>query len=301
MRVNYLGLEAFVAVAELGSFSRAAEKLNLSQTALSHRIRKIEEELGVRLLARTSRDVALTKSGEMILPQVKAQLGSLASLMGSIQQAGRERKRRLVFACLPTLANHHLPAILDGLAAEMPGLDIVLRDQSADSIIDLVRADEVEFGITILGVGHWDLDAEPLAVEPYHLIVARGHRLAGQGAVRLDDLAGEAMVRIRTQFTNRALVDMALAPVRDRIRWRYEVNNAAMALSLVAAGAAVTVLPRLAAWQAADRVVGLPFADAAVSRQIGIVSRRGMPLSGPALRLIGQLRTRLDAEAQAAP
>jgi len=64
MRVDYLGLEAFVAVAELGSFSRAAQRLNLTQTALSHRIRKIEEDLGTRLLVRTSREVSLTMAGQ---------------------------------------------------------------------------------------------------------------------------------------------------------------------------------------------------------------------------------------------
>jgi DNA-binding transcriptional LysR family regulator len=75
MRVDYLGLEAFIAVAEVGSFSKAAERLNLTQTALSHRIRKIEADLGTRLLVRTSRDVSLTIAGQNLLPKVRAQIG----------------------------------------------------------------------------------------------------------------------------------------------------------------------------------------------------------------------------------
>ena len=89
MRVDYLGLEAFVAVAELGSFSRAAQRLNLTQTALSHRIRKIEDDLGTRLLVRTSREVSLTMAGQALLPQVRGKLETLAELYGTIRDTGR--------------------------------------------------------------------------------------------------------------------------------------------------------------------------------------------------------------------
>lgn len=293
MRVNYLGLEAFAAVAELGSFSRAAARLNLSQTALSHRIRKIEEELGVRLLARTSRGVSLTKAGQRILPQVKTQLGELSAIMASLRDEGQATARRLTFACLPTISQYYLPGILADFAIAMPGVDVVLRDQPVAEIVNLVRNGEVEFGVTILGAGHWDLEAEPLGSEPYYLLVAKGHRLAAQDSVTLDDLAGEVMVRIRTQSTNRELVEVAIAPVRDRIRWRYEVQNAATALSLVATGAAVTVLPRLTADLTSGRLVGLPFADVDLSRRLGVLSRRGVPVSAAGQRLLAMIRARL--------
>lgn len=297
MRVNYLGLEAFVAVAELGSFSRAAARLNLSQTALSHRLRKIEQELGVRLLARTSREVSLTETGQRILPQVRAQLTALDEMVGQLQDSARQSRRRVTFASVPTIAQYYLPQVMAEFTRAHPDIDLILRDRPANELVEKVRSGEVEFGITMLGASAWDLDAEPLMVEPYHLLVSRNHPLASRASVRVAELAGEVMVRIRTHSINRELVDVALAPVHDQIRWRYEVLNAATALSLVAAGAAVTVLPRLTARQGGDAVVGLPFADAEISRQVGVVSRRGVPMSAAGRHLLSLLRARLDAEA----
>ena len=67
-RIDYIGLEAFIAIAQLGTFARAADHLNLSQTALSHRIRKLEADIGMRLLLRTTREVSLTEAGQELLP-----------------------------------------------------------------------------------------------------------------------------------------------------------------------------------------------------------------------------------------
>ena len=109
MRIDYLGLEAFVAIADLGSFQRAAAHLNLSQTALSHRVRKIESELGMRLLVRTTRRGSLTRSGQELLPQVRRHLNELSEIYSDARKRGRAKQLRLSFACLPTIANYYLP------------------------------------------------------------------------------------------------------------------------------------------------------------------------------------------------
>ena len=293
MRVDYLGLEAFVAVAELGSFSKAARKLNLTQTALSHRVRKIEEDLNTRLLVRTSRDVSLTKAGQALLPQVRLQLSTLAELYDAIRETGREARRRMVFACLPTIASYYLPDLMKAFAEQHQGFQVVLLDQPAGRILDLVKDGEAEFGITIMGATPWDVEGEQLCREPYVLLVNRHHRLASQASVTRDDLLGEPMVRIRTQSTNRQLVENSLGDVSKQIDWRFEVQNAATAMSLVASGVALTVLPRLTMHQSPANIVGLPFEDVDVSRNIGAIKRRGAPLSPPAEALLEMIRKRL--------
>ena len=277
MRVDYLGLEAFVAIAELGSFSKAARKLNLTQTALSHRVRKIEEDLGTRLLVRTSRDVSLTKMGQTLLPQVRHQLETLAGLYGAVRESGREARQRLVFACLPTVSGYYLPDILRNFAEAYRGLEVVLMDQPAGRIMDLVQGGDAEFGITIIGATPWDIEVEHLCTEPYVLLVNRNHPLAQQAAVTCGDLIGEPLVRIRTQSTNRKLVEDSLGEMSKQLDWRFEVQNAATAMSLVAAGVAVTVLPRLTMHQSHPSIVGLDFSDVDLSRNIGAVQRRGVP------------------------
>lgn len=295
MRIDYLGLEAFVAVAELGSFSRAALKLNLTQTALSHRIRKIEDDLGTRLLVRTSREVSLTIAGQALLPKVQQRLSELAELYGAVRESGREARRRVVYACLPTIAGYYLPEIIKQFSRQYSSLDLVLFDQQAHRIVKLVQDGEVEFGITILGATPWDLEIEQLCTEPYVLLVGKQHRLADRQSVTREDLLGEALVRIRTQSVNRQLIDESLGEFSARLDWRFEVQNASTAMSMVAAGAAVTVLPALTRHLTPDRIVGLPFSDVALGRSVVAVQRRGVPLSEPAEMLLDMIRERLAA------
>lgn len=101
------------------------------------------------------------------------------------------------------------------------------------------------------------------------------------------------MVRIRTQSTNRQLVENSLGDVGKQVDWRFEVQNAATAMALVASGVALTVLPRLTMHQSPANIVGLPFSDVDLSRRIGAIKRRGVPLSPPAEALLEMIRHRL--------
>lgn len=295
MRIDYLGFEAFVAIADCGSFKRAAAHLNVSQTALSHRIQKVEEDLGQQLLVRTTREVSLTSAGQQVLPQIRHHLSELNHIYGTMRKQGRQSNQRLAFACLPTIANYYLPAVLQQFAERHPRLMLQLFDQPVGQVIELVRAGEAEFGVTITGASHWDLEVKPLFTEPYVLLVRRDHPLAGRRAVTREDLVGEPFARIRTQHTNRKLVDDALGEYSDRMIWRYEVQNAATAMSLVAAGLAITVLPKLTTYLSQGRLVALEFEDVEMSRPMGIYTRRGVPLSEPGAELAEIISSRLSA------
>ncbi|UYQ72003.1 LysR family transcriptional regulator [Pelagibacterium flavum] len=294
MRVDYLGLEAFVAVAELGSFSRAAQRLNLTQTALSHRIRKIEEDLGTRLLVRTSREVSLTMAGQALLPQVRGRLETLAELYGTVRNSGREAMRKVVFASVPTIAGYYLAGLMQTFSEANQGLSVILLDQPAAAVVSTVQRGEAEFGITITGATPWDIESEYLCTEPYVLLVNRKHRLAGRKSVRREDLLGEPLVRIRTQSTNRQLIEDSLGSVSRELDWRFEVQNAATAMNLVAAGTAITVLPRLTMYQAPHQLVGLSFDDVDLTRAVVAVTRRAVPLSDAAESLLAMIRKRLS-------
>ena len=294
MRVDYLGLEAFVAVAELGSFSRAAQRLNLTQTALSHRIRKIEEDLGTRLLVRTSREVSLTMAGQALLPQVRGRLETLAELYGTVRNSGREAMRKVVFASVPTIAGYYLAGLMQTFSEANQGLSVILLDQPAAAVVSTVQRGEAEFGITITGATPWDIESEYLCTEPYVLLVNRKHRLAGRKSVRREDLLGEPLVRIRTQSTNRQLIEDSLGSVSRELDWRFEVQNAATAMNLVAAGTAITVLPRLTMYLAPHQLVGLSFDDVDLTRAVVAVTRRAVPLSDAAESLLAMIRKRLS-------
>lgn len=294
MRTDYLGLEAFVAISELGSFNRAAAYLNLSRTALSHRITKLESDLGVQLLLRSSRDVSLTKEAQALLPEIRRDLTRLSEAYAALSNRGRDKQERLRFACVPTFAYSYLPAILHAFSAERPDIVVQLQDQPVARIYDLVREGDVEFGISIVGARHSDLDIREIYTEPYVLLVRRDHPLAARESVTRADLAGQPFVRIRTQSSNRQLVDDALGDYRDQIIWRYEVQNPAVAMSLVGEGAALTVLPALTASLAWQDLAALRFSDADMKRTLGVITRRGAALSEPGERLLAMITDRLS-------
>ena len=158
MRIDFLGLEAFLGVAERGTFHGAAERLNLSQAALSHRIKRLEDDLGVKLFTRTTRQVALTPAGLELLPKVHGMIEGLTDTYDGLRKQGRARQNKLTIGCLPTIATYYLPPILQQFAVLFPEMSVHVRDVSAGQIADLVQNGEAEFGVTIVSANRWDLD-----------------------------------------------------------------------------------------------------------------------------------------------
>ena len=295
MRVDYLGLEAFVAIAEYGSFQRAARALNHSQAALSHRLRKVEEDLGTALLTRTSREVSLTPTGQALLPDARSLLKSLQETYESVREGARRQSRRCTIACVPSIAHSVLPEVLIDLTATQPDTDFEVLDVPVAVISETVRRGEAEFGITIVSAELTDLRVRPLVDEDYQLFLRSDHALARRGHAALADIESVRMARIATQSKNRQLLDVAFGELRDHLHWHVEVQSAALALRLVAAGMAMTILPVSALSMAPGLVVAIPVDDLRLRRTIGVVTRRGVPPSDNAAALLARVETALAA------
>lgn len=280
MRIDFLGLHAFVAIAERGSFQQAAAHLNLSQTALSHRIRKLEEDLGVKLLSRTTREVSLTQAGLRLLPKVKDIIESLTVSLDDLRNEGRSRQETLSIGCLPTIASGRLPVALRRFHERHPNVVVRIHDNSASEISDLVQSGAVEFGITLVASHRWDFDIEMLIKDPFVLVCPEDHPLASQTSVSWSDLSDEPLIRVSQQTGNRRILDDALGSRRETLNWRFEVQHLQTAIALAAAGVALTVVPRLALDSVDESGLKLvPLRNPSITRQLGIVSRRGTPLS----------------------
>lgn len=298
MRIDFLGLEAFLSIAERGSFRRAAAHLNLSQTALSHRMRKLEDDLGVELLTRTTRQVALTPAGVELLPTARRMFDELGASYELLRGQGRARQERLAIGCLPTIATNHLPPVLEAFSAVHPAIRVQIHDASAQEIAERVQRGEAEFGITIVSANRWDLEVKPLTKEPYVLVLARDHPLSRRSHVTWADLEGQPLVRISSQTANRAILDEALGSRREAMSWRYEVNHLATAMRLVDQRIALAVVPRLAVDEdGSPDLVALPIRGPSVTRTLGIVTKRGLPLSTPGRLLLDLVTARFRREA----
>jgi DNA-binding transcriptional LysR family regulator len=280
MHIDFLGLHAFVAIAERRSFQRAAAYLNLSQTALSHRIRKLEEDLGVKLLSRTTREVSLTQAGVKLLPKVKDMIETLAVSLDELRREGRSRQKTLSIGCLPTVASGQLPEALRRFQSRNPDVMLRIYDNSATEISELVQAGTIAFGITFVSAHRSDFNIEMLIKDPFTLVCRKDHPLAERSAVSWSDLATEPLIRVSPQTGNRMTIDDELGNRRENFTWRFEVQHVQTAVALVRSGVALTVIPRLAV--SANDESGLklvPVRNPSIRRQLGIVSLRTAPLS----------------------
>ncbi|WP_158743014.1 LysR family transcriptional regulator [Acidisphaera sp. L21] len=287
MRVDFFGLQAFVSIAARGSFQAAATSLNLSQTALSHRMRKFENDLGVKLMIRSTPQVTLTAAGMDLLPKARQIMDDLQTSLDAVRKQGSVKQQQLALGCLPTLASHYLPPILHEFALQHPNITVRIYDNSATEIVERVAAGDAEFGITILAANRPDMEARPLMKEPFVLVAPASHAIAAQQSVDWSDLAGLPLIRISSQAGNRLLIDNALGSRRESLVWQYEVQHVSTAINMVAAQNGFTVVPSLLIdAMGTPGIVARPLRNPGISRVVGLVFKRGGVLSPAAQDLI---------------
>ena len=290
MRIDFLGLQAFLAIAERGSFQMAAAYLNLSQTALSHRIRKIEEELGVQLFLRTTRTVALTPVGSELLPKVRSLIGELASAMNDTRRLSAQDGQKITIGCLPTVAAVALGPALCEFHELYPGVAVKVHDQSATDIADLLSKGLLDFAVTISTPLRIDFHIQPLRKDPMVLVCRCGDEPSDSKTVAWSDLGWVPLIRIGPHIGNR--MDEVLGGRSDRLNWRYEVQHAEIAISFVRAGLGMTVVPQISLrGYDLEGLNVLELRDPLVSRQLGIVTRREhvlSPVADELRKLIGR-------------
>jgi len=271
-------LRAFLEVADRKSFRRAAEELCISAPALSRRVELLEERLGARLLARTSRSVRLTEVGASYRDRARAALDDLDAATFFVRRTAAGSSGRVTVSCIPSVASGVIPKAL--LAAEegLPGVRVRVIDDSAAIAIAKVRDGEADFGVAFLPEPVAETVFDPVVEDPFILVVAKSHRLATHRSVRLASLGDETWIALGRNSGNRHLVNRALADHGIYLPYTHEAAHIASLLALVEAGIGIALLPRLAARSNANtRVIKL--SDFSLARTIGIVSSPARRLS----------------------
>jgi DNA-binding transcriptional LysR family regulator len=285
-------LRTFVAVAEAGGLSRAAETLNLSLPAISRRLTALEDALGVTVLERSTRRVILTQTGREFLPRAKRLLDDLEeSLLGIRETAGR-RRGVVTVACVPTAAYYFLPPTVAAFAKRFPSVRVRIMDLAADGVIHAVATGGADFGVGMEGAQHADVEFRALRQDPFVLVCRRDHPLAaGEDPLRWSDLAPERMVGVSRRSGNRLILDRALLPRGISPNWHYEAEHLSTSIGLVEAGLGVAVVPSLALPHDPHPVLSMrPLIDPLVERTTGLLLRRSVTL-GPTSRALLALLT----------
>jgi len=246
-------LRYVVAVAETNSFTRAAERCLVVQSALSHQIARLERELGARLFERTSRRVRLTPAGTAFLPAARQCLDAAERAAAEAAAAVGEVRGKLAVGVIPTVAAVDVPGALRDFREQYPNVRISLRVGASEDLVEQVRHGGVD--VAFLGL---PVTARPEGVEVQELardrlvaVVAPDHPLAGEKSVSLRRLSSEVFVDLPAKTAGRTQTDQAFAAAGLSRDVAFEVSTADFMARLVAEGLGIamfasTYAPQLA-------------------------------------------------------
>lgn len=280
MKIDFDGLQAFVTVAEMGAFNKAAEKLNLTQAALTRRIQKLERYLDLKLMDRTTRQMALTPVGRDLLPKARALVQDMASTFEHLKDASRTGKGHFTLACVPTLATSVLPLWIRQYRDQFPANRVRLVDASAYEIREAVLGQQAELGVTVQGTRHPELEETVLFDDPLMFYCRSTHPLSQRAALTWSDMDLDDLIVVSNFTGTRIVMNYQLAKKGIELQGHFEVQHHATALNLVAAGVGCAIMPATI-FADGDRpgVVRIALKSPVVRRKIVLMRKKGVTLS----------------------
>ncbi|WP_040393838.1 LysR family transcriptional regulator [Effusibacillus pohliae] len=299
-------MQYVIKVAEERSFSRAAEKLHISQPSLSQQILKIEQQLGVKLFDRTANPLELTYAGERFVATAARILDLTEQLRREMEDVADFKKGRLVIGSLPITGAHVLPAALPIFQQRFPGIEVVLVEGTTSELEELTAKGKTDFTLLTLPLQDPALQYEPilterilLAVPPQHPLARRTRDPQGVG-VRLPELRDEPFILLKRGQGFRQIVLELCGKAGFEPRIAFESSNIETVQSLVAAGMGIAFVPEMVArsgW-ASGKPVYLSPTDPVPTRTLVVAYREGNYLSRAAIAFIGLLKEVFAARQQ---
>jgi DNA-binding transcriptional LysR family regulator len=297
MNVTLRQLRVFIEVARQESFSRAGDEIGLTQSAVSRCVRELENEIGLKLIDRTTREVQLTDVGTNLIASVSRLLSELDEALREIREIGEQRRGRVVVAASPTVACRVMPQVIAACGKQFPYVTLGLRDDVQSDVVRKVKSGEVDFGVIIGPHGAEDLVSEAVMTDSFCFVARADHPLAARADVSWRALEGLRLVLLDHASGSRPLIDAVLAEHHVSAQIVQELGLTATVFGLVEAGVGASVLPWLALPVPADTsLVARPLVPRA-ERTVELVRRRDRSLS-PAAEAVWGLISQLPARAE---
>lgn len=280
MNLTLKQVRAFLAVAQVGSFTGAANRLHLTQSAVSVLISELELVFGLRLFDRTTRLVQLTDAGREFQPVAAKVLADLQGAISSSRELAAQKRGRVAVAATPLMSSLLLPGAIAQFAQLQPGINVVLHDTLAGQIQPKVRDGEVDFGIGTFERSARELVAEPLLTDTLVLACPAGHPLAARRQVAWRELSGHPFIALSHDNTVGQLINETLGGAGVEIHPAYEVAHLWTVVGMVDAGLGVAVLPSYAHPIAQlYRIRTVQLIEPLIRRETSFLARRGLMLS----------------------
>ncbi|MGC0151359.1 LysR family transcriptional regulator [Chromobacterium vaccinii] len=239
LRISLRELEVFAAVAELGTVTRAAERVALTQSAASQALDKLEQGLGVRLFDRVGRRLLINEHGRLLLPRARALLDAAHDLQGLFDGGGLA----LRVGASTTIANYLLPPLLAAFRRDWPQARLELEVANTRDIVEAVAAFRVDFGLIEGPCHHPELLASPWRQDELLVFAAASHPLAGR-KVSAAELAEAEWILREAGSGTREEVERVLLPHLMRLSISMELGHSEAIKHAVAAGLGVSCLSR---------------------------------------------------------
>ena len=280
-------LSAFIEVADSGSFSIAAERLHLTQPAISKRIAALEQRLRQPLFDRIGRRITLTSAGRTLLPYARRVLQELEDGRRAISRLSEDVSGRLSIGTSHHIGLHRLPPVLKGFTQRFPGVDLDLHFMDSEIACEAVLAGKLELGIVTLPSSPLPkLEQRRVWTDPLAVVVSPEHELTRIKRVRLKQLAEHpAVLPDEATYTHR-IIKAALLAQGVSPRVRLATNYLETLKMLVAIGLGWSVLPRS---MLDDSILSLDVQGLELERELGVVWHERRTQSGPAQALISEL------------
>lgn len=278
--MDLANLNAFVAVAESGSFSLAGERLHLTQPAVSKRIFALEQQLDVRLFDRLGRETGLTEAGRALLPRAYRILGELDDTRRALANLNGEVSGRLTLATSHHIGLHRLPPVLREFTCRYPAVSLDIRFLDSEVAYEDVLQGRAELAvITLAPETRAPLRATPVWEDPLDFVAAPEHPLARNGALTLADVAAHPAVFPGAHTFTHRIVHKLFEAAGLTPQVAMSTNYLETIKMMVSIGLAWSLLPRT---MLDDQVVRLPLPGPQLSRRLGYVLHTERTLSNAA-------------------
>ncbi|MFG2230657.1 transcriptional regulator CynR [Streptomyces sp. NPDC048723] len=291
MALELRHLRYLIAVAEHGSFTRAAEELRISQPTLSQQVKQLERTVGVQLLDRTGRAVRLTDAGATYVHYARGALRDLAAAERAVLDLADLSRGHLRLALTPTFTAYLVGPLVAGLHTAHPGITLEIREMPQDRIEAGLLADEHELGLAFEGPHLPGIAATPLFTEALGLVAAAD---TDPGPLPVSDLATRRLALLSGDFATRAHVDAYLAAHAVRPHIAVEANSVQALTEIVRRTTLATVLPE-AVTHDHPYLRPVPLDPALPSRTVTLL-RRESAYESAAARAFSELTARLVRE-----
>lgn len=283
--INIKHLKAFIAVAAELHFTRAAEKVCLTQPALSSLIQQLEQDFGVQLVRRHTRQVELTEAGINFRATAEKLVGDFEQAIYDVKTYKSIRRGRVSIAAVPSVCSYFLPNILKRFSDQYPDIKLNVIDGAGQDILDALNDKRIDFGLTYTQTNR-ELEATRLMEDSLVVVCQKNHHFATLSALTWQDLADEKLIAMDKGTTIRTLIDGMALSKNMKLDIVLEPRLMPTAIAYAEAGIGITILPSLGVINSLpNSLVSIPLTEPSIRREISLLRNRDFTLSPAAKTL----------------